>query len=170
MRGPIVSPPPTRPSYDPRRLLDPRHQVRTPTSPSKISKMTSPSPLSHLSDNSQAPPSAAIVSNGSMYGPTSMLEGLYGAEKRQNAPQKRKRVEAIVIDDDDDDEKGKEKSRSVARHIGTGIIGEYMKEGRELGPPSNALPVDLTKGMFMISTGLCTLMDLATNYYSRWGR
>jgi hypothetical protein len=95
-----------------------------------------------------------------MYGPTSMLEGLYGAEKRQNVPQKRKRVEAIVIDDDDDGEKEKEKNQSVARHKGTGIIGEYMKEGRKLGAPSNALPVDLTKGMSIISIGFCTLLGL----------
>ncbi len=84
-----------------------------------------------------------------------MLEGLYGAEKRQNLPQKRKRVEAIVIDDDDDD-KDKEKRRSAPHHKGTGIIGEYMKEGKDLAPPSNSLPVDLTKGMFTRSVGIDT--------------
>ncbi len=77
-----------------------------------------------------------------------MLEGLYGAQKRQDVPQKRKRAEAIVIDDEDDGEKDKEKSRSVARHKGTGIIGGYMREGKELALPSNSVPVDLTKGMF----------------------
>lgn len=77
-----------------------------------------------------------------------MLEGLYGAEKRQDLPRKRKRVEAIVIDDDDDvDEQDQEKRRSVVRHNGTGIIGEYMKEGKELAPPSSSWPVDLTKGI-----------------------
>lgn len=86
-----------------------------------------------------------------MHGPTSMLEGLYGAQKRQDLPPKRKRAEAIVIDDDDDDEKDKEKKRSMARHKGTGIIGEYMREGKELAPPSNSVPVDLTKGMFIAS-------------------
>ena len=82
-----------------------------------------------------------------------MLEGLYGAQKRQDLPQKRKRAEAIVIDDDDDDEKDEkdEKKRSMARHKGTGIIGEYMREGKELAPPSNSVPVDLTKGMFVVS-------------------
>ncbi len=59
-----------------------------------------------------------------------MLEGLYGAQKRQDVPQKRKRAEAIVIDDDDDNEKDDEKKRSVVRHKGTGIIGEYMREGK----------------------------------------
>ena len=81
-----------------------------------------------------------------------MLEGLYGAEKRQDLPQKRKRTEAIVIDDDDDDddddndEKDKEKMRNTARRKGTGIIGEYMREGKQMALPSNGLPVDLTKG------------------------
>jgi len=74
-----------------------------------------------------------------------MLEGLYGAERRQDLPQKRKRIEAIVIDDDDDD-KNKDKKRNITFHKGTGIIGEYMKEGKDLAPPSNSLPVDLTKG------------------------
>jgi hypothetical protein len=74
-----------------------------------------------------------------------MLEGLYGAEKRQDLPQKRKRIETIVIDDDDDD-KDKEKKRNLTRRKGTGIIGEYMKEGKDLAPPSISLPVDLTKG------------------------
>lgn len=74
-----------------------------------------------------------------------MLEGLYGAQKRQDLPQKRKRMEAIVIDDDDDWDK--EKRQSVARHKGTGIIGQYMKEGRELAPTSNNFPLDLTKGV-----------------------
>jgi hypothetical protein len=74
-----------------------------------------------------------------------MLEGLYGAERRQDLPQKRKRLEAIVIDDDDDD-KDKEKKRNITFHKGTGIIGEYMKEGKALAPPSNRVPVDLTKG------------------------
>lgn len=55
-----------------------------------------------------------------------------------------------MIDDDDNDDE-KEKKRSVARHKGTGIIGEYMKEGRELAPPSNSVPVDLTKGMFIVT-------------------
>ena len=75
---------------------------------------------------------------------TSMLEGLYGAEKRQDLPQKRKRTEAIVIDDDD--EKDKQKRRSAARHKGTGIIGEYMKDGKKLALLSNGWPVDHTKG------------------------
>jgi hypothetical protein len=80
-----------------------------------------------------------------MYGSTSMLEGLYGAEKRQELPQKRKRTQAIVIDDDDDD-KDIEKKRSATRQKGTGIVGEYMKEGKKLAPSSNDLPVDLTEG------------------------
>ena len=84
-----------------------------------------------------------------------MLEGLYGAEKRQDLPQKRKRAEAIVIDDDDEDI-DKEKKRSAGRHKGTGIIGEYMKEGKRLAAPSSGLPVDLTKGTRVLSVQLDT--------------
>lgn len=71
-----------------------------------------------------------------------MLEGLYGAEKRQNLPQKRKRPEVIQIDDDDDEDEeinGMEreaKRNNTMHHQGTGIIGEYMREGKQLGPPS----------------------------------
>lgn len=78
-----------------------------------------------------------------------MLEGLYGAEQRQDLPQKRKRNEAIVIDDDDEGTDAAKK-RSAIRHKGTGIIGEYMKEGRKLAANSNGLPVDLAKGMYLL--------------------
>lgn len=88
-----------------------------------------------------------------MNGSTFMLEGLYGAEKRQDLPQKRKRPEAIVIDDEDN-EKDKEKRRNTVRHKGTGIIGEYLKDGKKLAPSSNDWAVDLTKGTWMIATGI----------------
>lgn len=99
-----------------------------------------------------------------------MLEGLYGAEKRQNVSQKRKRDEAIIIDDDDD-EQDKQKSKNGVRHKGTGIIGEYMKEGKNLAPPSNSFPVDLTKGMslsFVLSQFVS--MDKVADTFSRWRR
>ncbi len=113
--------------------------------------MTSVSPQRDSIDDGSVTPDSVNSSNGQMYGPNSMLEGLYGTQKRKDVPQKRKRAEAIVIDDDEDDEKDKEKKRTVLRHKGTGIVGEYMREGKDMGPPSNSVPVDLTKGMFIIS-------------------
>jgi hypothetical protein len=104
------------------------------------------SPQHHPPNNSPAPQEVDIPATARMSGSTSMLEGLYGAEKRHDLPPKRKRVEAIVIDDDEGDE-DQGKKRSVSRHKGTGIIGEYMKEGKKLASSSDALPVDLTKGM-----------------------
>lgn len=62
--------------------------------------------------------------------------------------------------DDDDDETDKEKKRTAVRHKGTGIIGEYMKEGKKLAECSNGLPVDLTQGMSPASQ---TLIDGLVN-------
>jgi hypothetical protein len=104
------------------------------------------SPQLHPPKISSGPQEVVMPATARMSGSTSMLEGLYGAEKRHDLPPKRKRVEAIVIDDDEDDE-DQGKKRSVARHKGAGIIGEYMKEGKKLAPSSDSLPVDLTKGM-----------------------
>lgn len=145
----VSSPVHARPSYDPRALLAPRNQIRASMLSSKSpSKSAAAAPQRHLTDISMTTPNTSTAPNGDMYGSTSMLEGLYGAEKRQNvSPHKRKRDEAIVIDDDDDDKQDKQKSKNGVRHKGTGIIGEYMKEGKNLAPPSNSFPVDLTKGM-----------------------
>ena len=147
MRGPVTATSlPTHSSYHPRQLLNPKQQTSTPTSSSKMSsKSPSMSPRHRSLDSSPTPPDIATVLDLPKSGSTSMLEGLYGAERRQDLPQKRKRIEAIVIDDDDDD-KNKDKKRNITFHKGTGIIGEYMKEGKDLAPPSNSLPVDLTKG------------------------
>lgn len=141
-----ASPTPSHPSYDPRKLLDPRHQIRTSTPPSKsVSNMARVSPKPSPSGNAPDVSELTVTSDGRTNGSTTMLEGLYGAEKRQDLPQKRKRTEPIVLDDDDDDEMDKQKRRSAARHKGTGIIGEYMKEGKKLALLSNG-PVDYTKG------------------------
>jgi hypothetical protein len=143
----MATPAHTQPSYDPRKLLDPKQHSRTPPSPSKMTPKPPPIPVQHhQSDNSSITTDVDGETTRHVRGSNSMLEGLYSAEKRQDLPQKRKRVEAIVIDDDDDEDQ-KQTKRVASHHKGTGIIGEYMKEGKNLAPPSNGLPVDLTKGL-----------------------
>lgn len=80
-----------------------------------------------------------------------MLEGLYGAQSRQDLPQKRKRVEPIVVDDDESgrEETRNEVKRSAAHHKGTGIIGDYIREGTQQGPVSH-LPGSTSIGQLLI--------------------
>ena len=126
----------SHPAYDPRKLLDPKRHLQAST-PARTPGMSSGS-AAPVGDPS--PPN--LVQNG---GSSSLLENLYGVENRQEVPQKRKRVETIVIDDEGDESQAK---RSHSHHKGTGIIGQYLKDNKAQ-LHTRDLPLDPSQGMYI---------------------
>lgn len=114
--------------YDHRALLNPRAS-RKEVAPRQSSTFESRAPADSLFP---APGSSAS-------GPKSMLEGLYGVERRTDYPQKKVKITKAPESEPTRPHNGH------ARHHGSGIVGSYMR-------PDPEAPTDATK--------LSSLVDL----------
>lgn len=122
--------------YDPRALLNPRVS-RKDVAPKQ---MPTPESRSRADRFLAVPESSRLISNGEASGPKSMIEGLYGVERRTDYPQKK-----VKISKDPDVDITKSQNRT-ARHHGSGIVGNYMRPDPEKHADAAKLSslVDLT--------------------------
>jgi len=121
-------------AYDPRALLNPRASKKEP-------KQVPTSGTHPIADrNLTSPDASKRISNGEANGPKSMLEGLYGVERRTDYPQKK-----VKITKDPDIEIVKSQNGNT-RHQGSGIVRDYMRPDQQKAADATKLNslVDLT--------------------------
>lgn len=131
--------------YDPRALLNPKGRAKAPPrlvtedTRSSTEESFEPPTKDRQIPIMQAVQKRSLPPNGS--GPKSMLEGLYGVEKRSDLPCKKAKVTT-------EQSENKSTSSGPQNRRSGGVVGEYMKPNPDENISAVTLStlVDLTQG------------------------